>query len=1068
MLKCADAFLARPYDFKQLITLCDNILKQRSLLDVEDRLSRRTLELRESEQRYHSLFSEMLSGFALHEILCDPQGYPIDYRFLDINPTFERFIGLAHKEIVGKTATQLWPSIDPFWIETFGKVALRGEPACFERFSPEFSKYFEVIAYRPKKDQCAVIFNDITERKQTEKALRESEARIRAVIDSALDAVIGMDSQGLITDWNPRAEMMFGWARSEVIGNKLANIIVPLPYREPHNRGLKRLIESGHGPFINRQIEITALRRDGTEFPIELQVTPLQIGDKLFFNAFIADISSRKKAAETQRQLAAIVEHSTDSIISLDLNNRITGWNEGARQIYGYSAEDMIGKPVSILNSPLLHDEEAQLLEKIKTGERIESFETVRRRSDGRDIHISLTISPIKDATGKTIGASRIARDITERKRAEKALRESNERYRRITQTVTDYIYTVHLENGQPVRTTHSPACVAVTGYTSEEFTFQPLLWMHMVLVEDRKLVLQQFQRILSGEDIPPIEHRIQRKDGEVRWVRNTPVPHLDPHGKLLSYDGLVRDITERKLAEEALQSSEEQLRLTMEKVPIGILVRDPSGEYLRVNDALGKLLGYTKDYLLQLKPKDIFHPDDVDKTEGQFREMIQREENSSEIEARLIRKNGQTAQAHIRSGLVRDQTGKPLFIVQLIEDITLRKQSEEERVRSSRLDALGIFAGGIAHDLNNILMAITWNLDLAIREVTHSKTVSAYLEEARHAAFRASGLSRRFLTFSKGGAPVKKTVNLADVLAPSVDFALRGSNLRGNFQIHPDLTLVEIDVGQISQVIDNLIINAREACPTGGEIFVRADNVELTEQDSNELPPGRYVRIEVEDEGQGIPDTIIDKIFDPYFSTKDRGSGLGLATCYSIMKRHGGAIQVSSQANRGSIFTLLLPAAIGFSSSNTSTSVPVPLSGKGKILIIDDEPGIRKTLSQFLDSVGYQTECAESGNEGCVVFARAREELEPFDAVILDATIPGGLGGEAAFRALKKIDPLIKVILCSGYADNNLLNNWEELGFRGRFQKPFEASDLIKLLNKIIVETVSIQTFDYSFDSRD
>jgi PAS domain S-box-containing protein len=263
------------------------------------------------------------------------------------------------------------------------------------------------------------------ERKGSEKALRDSEARLRAIIETALDALIGMNAKGIITEWSPRAEVIFGWARREAIGQNLADLIIPARYREAHERGLRHFMDTGEGPVLNRRVELTGLRRDGTEFPVEFTISPLPRGKTYVFNAFLSDITERKRAEEIRVRLAAIVESSEDAIISKTLEGIVTSWNRGAERTFGYTAAEVIGKTIETLIPQNHAEEEAQIIERVKQGEHVTHFETARRRKDGKDIHVALTISPIKDGAGTIIGFSKIARDITEQKSLQAQLRQS-------------------------------------------------------------------------------------------------------------------------------------------------------------------------------------------------------------------------------------------------------------------------------------------------------------------------------------------------------------------------------------------------------------------------------------------------------------------------------------------------------------------------------------------------------------------------------------------------------------------------------------------------------------------
>jgi PAS domain S-box-containing protein len=262
----------------------------------------------------------------------------------------------------------------------------------------------------------------VSERRRAEAARTREAANTRAILDMALDAVIGMDEHGVITNWNPRAEVIFGWTAGEAVGKKLSEVVIPPQYREAHIRGLRHFLATGQGPVLNRRIEITALRRDGTEFPVELSILPLKVGASYRFSAFIADITERKRAEGTKARLAAIVESSDDAIIGKTLDGIVIAWNRGAERLFGYTAEEVLGQPITMLVPPARSDEEPKIIARLRRGERIEQFETVRRRKDGTEVDVSLTISPIKDETGTMIGISKIARDITERQHAKEEL----------------------------------------------------------------------------------------------------------------------------------------------------------------------------------------------------------------------------------------------------------------------------------------------------------------------------------------------------------------------------------------------------------------------------------------------------------------------------------------------------------------------------------------------------------------------------------------------------------------------------------------------------------------------
>jgi nitrogen-specific signal transduction histidine kinase/ActR/RegA family two-component response regulator len=392
------------------------------------------------------------------------------------------------------------------------------------------------------------------------------------------------------------------------------------------------------------------------------------------------------------------------------------------------------------------------------------------------------------------------------------------------------------------------------------------------------------------------------------------------------------------------------------------------------------------------------------------------------------------------------------------LTDLTEHRRAEVHRLElehklgeRQKLKNIGTLAGGIAHDLNNILQVINSSLDLAQMKAASEAPLLKHIADAKHAADRATSLSRRLLTFSKGGSPVKQTVNLREILGSSVGFWLSGSKLLLELSVAPDVLPVTVDPVQFAQVIENVVINAREATPESGKLLVRASNALPRSPEVADLSGGPYVKIEIEDEGCGIPEYVRDRIFEICFTTKAGGSGIGLATAKSIMDQHGGRIAVKSVTGQGTIVSLLLPAVEQPFTPPAPSRTEVVAKGSGRILVIDDEDMMLEVIPSILEDLGYYATAAKDGTDGCEAYVRAIAEGEPFAAVLLDATIPDGLGGEEALKRLLKVDPLAKVILFSGYADSDLMTKAEELGFKGRLAKPFTATELADALHRAL-----------------
>jgi len=373
--------------------------------------------------------------------------------------------------------------------------------------------------------------------------------------------------------------------------------------------------------------------------------------------------------------------------------------------------------------------------------------------------------------------------------------------------------------------------------------------------------------------------------------------------------------------------------------------------------------------------------------------------------------------------------------------------------MKTDKLESIGLLAGGIAHDFNNILMAIVGNLSLAKLCLTHAPEVLQILDAAENASLRAQHLTQQLLTFAKGGLPVKTLVSIRDVLKEAVEFSLRGSHVGCELAVPADLWLAYVDEGQLVQVINNLVINAYQAMPQGGVLEVEADNYAvpmLPPESSVPLLPGKYVQIRITDHGEGIAEEHLQKIFDPYFTTKEHGNGLGLFTAYSIIKKHDGHIDVTSTVGVGTTFTLYLPAVEAAVTAAQEPAV-VTFVGAGKILVMDDEEMIREVTRAILERFGYVVDLVADGARALEAYTQAQRAGQPYDAVIMDLTIPGSLGGKDTIGTLLQIDPDARAIVVSGYSNDPILAQYSDYGFRGYLVKPYKSQELLQVLQDVL-----------------
>ena len=550
----------------------------------------------------------------------------------------------------------------------------------------------------------------------------------------------------------------------------------------------------------------------------------------------------------------------------------------------------------------------------------------------------------------------------------------------------------------------------------------------------------------------------LRRRAKQILQAPKTKTPRLVTPAALthaleeLRIHGAELEIQNEELGQSRIHAEELQTRYFrhFDLAPVGMIRLDENGVVLEANILGAQMLGIDRIRLHRVKVAFAVHL--TRESQAIFQTHLKSVLASGEMESCevfLRDKIRSEKFVQMQSIASRGSEGATDLFATLT-DLSDHRRAEVQRLElehklaeRQKLENIGTLAGGIAHDLNNILQVIHSSLDIAKEEAASQISLLKHIADARQAADRATNLSRRLLTFAKGGSPIKQIVSLREILEPSVQFWLSGSKLRLELSIAPDLLPVIVDPVQFAQVIENVVINAREATSESGRLFVRAFNLLPGTTPAAGLGNGPCVKIEIEDEGGGIPECVLEKIFEICFTTKAGGSGIGLATAKSIMNQHGGRIAVKSVEGQGTTLSLFLPAVEQQSTPSAPPGAKVRTRGTGRILVIDDEEMILDVVPSILQDLGYSCAVAKDGADACEAYARAMAEGKPFTAVLLDATIPGGLGGEAALERLLKVDPCARVILFSGYADSDLMIKSKEIGFKGRLAKPFTIPEL-------------------------
>ncbi len=776
-----------------------------------------------------------------------------------------------------------------------------------------------------------------------------------------------------------------------------------------------------------------------------------------------ANLHSRVRPEESADYLAAIVDSSDDAIIGKTLEGTITSWNRAAERIYGYSAKEIIGRSVAILMPPDTSDDFSRILEKIARSERVDHYETLRKRKDGKLIWVSLSVSPIRNRAAEVVGAATIARDITEQRRLEEELRQAREWFKVTLQSI-----------GDAVIATDSSGAIAflnevgakLTGWLPEQAEGKPLGEVFQVINEkSRKPAENIVQRVLrDGRVINLANHTVLlARDGREIPIEDSAAPIKDSSGNLIGVVLVFHDVIDRRRAEDKLKNSRALLE-DMER-----LTRVGGWEY----DCATRRVGWTEEvYRIHgvssstYDPNDFkrylafYSPEDQRAVREAFKRVVAQGE-SFDLELSLVKATGE--KIWVRTiGQSEERNGRVVRVYGNIMDITERKRLEEEQSRvraqlrqAQKMEALGTLAGGIAHDFNNVLGIILGYTEMTKSALDAQSPLVESLDEVLKASNRARELVKQILAFSRRSEQQKMALQLGLVVKEAMRI-LRPS-LPSTIEIDSkslSKACVLADPTQMHQVLMNLCTNAAHAMQdNGGVLMVRLRDVEMAEiSDRQNVPPGKYVELSVGDTGNGIDPTIMELIFDPFFTTKEvgEGTGLGLSVVHGIVKSHGGEIRVESVKGEGSTFSVLIPALENTAGEQEKKrpDVCVP-RGRERVLVVDDEPALAKMIKKMLEKQGYDVVSCTNGVEALEVFRNPPSETG-FDLVITDMTMPHCTGAELA-RELLEIRPSLPVVLMTGFSNKIDSELAKSLGISSFLMKPVTMEDLTTVVRKAL-----------------
>lgn len=633
---------------------------------------------------------------------------------------------------------------------------------------------------------------------------------------------------------------------------------------------------------------------------------------------------------------------------------------------------------------------------------------------------------------------------------AQTALANSESRYGSLAERLGVGLYSI--DDDAPGRfSSVNPEFARMLGYDSTDAALAGNPLDHHVVTEAGKAPVEAFSERVGpdGCKIIRYETQLRRADGgEPIWALVTVTVTSDEHQPYGRQDGVVLDISARRSAARALADSERRFRALFEQSVVGIAESDADQKLLRVNPAFCRFVGRHPSELIGKRDADLTHAGDVEREQELIAALKKGSSDLVELEKRYVRGNGAVVWGQVTLCIVKRDSGAGQTLVAMVQDITERKRHDAQREEAARLASLGTLAGGIAHNFNNILTAIVGNLSLA--RCGKPDAIDARLERAEEATWRAQQLTQQLLTFAKGGDPIVTSAVLSKLVRTSAELCLAGKPVAWTLAVEEaDEWPVAVDANQIDQVLNNLLINAEQAMPAGGTVAIQIENVQLERGAGTDLRPGRYLRCQIADQGVGISEEDGGRVFEPYFSTKPGGTGLGLAASFSIVQRHEGQIHFTSEVGVGTVFTILLPAA---------TEAPVelpkrraPRIAQGRVLVMDDEAAIRATATEMLKEHGYEVMAVADGASAVAAWQQALEEGRPFALAIMDLTIPGGMGGAAALTVIRARDPGVRAVVCSGYSDSPVLADWRSYGFVGCVAKPYGVQRLLEAVAEAI-----------------
>ncbi|HML97196.1 MAG TPA: PAS domain S-box protein [Tepidiformaceae bacterium] len=1012
----------------------------------------------ESEARYRTLIEHAPEAIGVLDVDAGT--------FVEFNENACRLFGCSRAVLSSLGVADVSPPFQPGGrpsAEAAAEVierALRGETPVFEwlhRSASGEEILCEVRLVRLPSASRRLIRSSITDIRDR-KAAELSASRLSAIVEFSQDAMMATDLQGRIITWNRGAERLFGYSAPEVLGQTTHRFFLP---GQEHERDLIRETVIQRGQSIEG-MERTRLRKDGTTVTTSSSYFPIRDPDGTIaaVGSVARDVSDRKaaelalRASEARFQLA--LRASRLGIWTWNTQTNTVDWSPEAAAILGRHPGEM---PSTIRDTiGLIHPDDAGrprtiILDDLASGNPIDF-----RMAWPSGTYRWVSITGMRTTDGTQVTG--VIRDIHESKLAEAELRESEERFRSLADSAPIFIWTA-----TPDRQ------IDFFNATWRRFTGRPMDqdagygWTQVIHPEDLEATLATYEANFEARSPYSMRYRLRRHDGEYRWILEHGTPRYTGDGAFLGFIGACLDIHETVLAEDEIRANEVRFRNLVETIPVGIWAWD-GVDVLIVNAALERLLGFPRE---QLTRRDFLgsriDPDDRAMIRARAaRRMAGEPIDPPYVEIRMTDARDRVLTFELHSTIVT-LAGQRVWLNSVI-DVTGRRAAEDERRRldhqmqqTQKLESLGILAGGIAHDFNNLLVAILGNAGLALLELPPESPARQTVQAIETAAQRAADLTRQMLAYSGKGKFVIEPLNLSRVVEEMAHLLEVSVSKRAVLKYHfaPNLPFIEADATQVRQVIMNLITNASDAIGDRSGVISISTGMQYADRDylresylDADLPEGDYVYIEVADTGQGMDEATRARIFDPFFTTKFTGRGLGLAAVLGIIRGHRAAIKLYSEPGRGTTFKVLFPAALPASSRPPEPQLPPASEAepapRGIVLVVDDDETVRTVTRRILERSGFTVLLAADGVEALKVH-RATPGVA---LVILDMTMPH-MDGEECFRELRHLDPTVRVLLTSGYNEQDATERFVGKGLAGFIQKPYRPADLLSKVEEVL-----------------